>query len=426
MERSEESSPIVFHCPNCGAALPIPDTPTVRCQYCGTIVLVPPKYRSANHPEPTNPPAQVFVPLDRNMADSVRSNKNPFKGILSFVIIMVIVCIVIAGVLSSTGVLTTAAIFGGAAREISQQSYASQATNKAAATTAPSATPIPPVSVDLVFGGDGTGPGQFDDPRYVAVDTDGNLFVGDYSDGRIQKFDPSGNFLMLINVEPDRNDNILIRSMTADYRGNLYIARGGDLLIYATQNGEPTGSIPGQFPSLNHDQVVADPANNLYAVNTSQRDGLIKYDPKASILWSKDNVLEDIVQKNKPYDLTQLVVDGVGNIFILNRVGYEIYKINSQGTFLDRFGSKGKGQQQFNNPSSIAVDGKGRIFVVDSEQGYLLKVFDSNGTYLKSLPWPKEITYPYMILFDVRGNLYAVTNTSQVARMKIKPEALEN
>jgi DNA-binding beta-propeller fold protein YncE len=226
----------------------------------------------------------------------------------------------------------------------------------------------------------------------------------------------------LINVEPDRNGNTIIRDMAGDYRGNLYVARSGDLLIYSMADTSQTGSIPGHFPDLNHDQVIADPANNLYAVSTTNGNSVLKYSPGAEIVWGKDQILEGIAPKNKPSDVSELIVDGLGNIFILNRVGYEIYKFDPQGNFVDRFGSRGDEPMQFSSPASITVDGKGRLFLLDSAQGYVLKIFDNSGTYLKVLPWPDEITYPRMLLFDANGNLYTVTNTNQVARMTISEE----
>ncbi|NDD37489.1 MAG: hypothetical protein EB082_03600 [Verrucomicrobia bacterium] len=45
------------------------------------------------------------------------------------------------------------------------------------------------------WGGLGSGPGQFDNPRGVAVDAAGNVFVADTGNHRIQKFDNNGNYL---------------------------------------------------------------------------------------------------------------------------------------------------------------------------------------------------------------------------------------
>ena len=44
------------------------------------------------------------------------------------------------------------------------------------------------------WGSKGTGPGQFDLPHTIAVDPQGNVYVGDRSNKRIQVFDNDGNF----------------------------------------------------------------------------------------------------------------------------------------------------------------------------------------------------------------------------------------
>jgi hypothetical protein len=40
----------------------------------------------------------------------------------------------------------------------------------------------------------------------VTLDSEGNLWAADYQDGRVQQFDPSGKFLQLIQVPPDKNE----------------------------------------------------------------------------------------------------------------------------------------------------------------------------------------------------------------------------
>ena len=71
----------------------------------------------------------------------------------------------------------------------------------------PQARPTPGFAqIVQEFGAKGSGPGQMDDARYVALDADGNIWTADYQDGRVQQFDPSGKFLQLIQVPPDKND----------------------------------------------------------------------------------------------------------------------------------------------------------------------------------------------------------------------------
>jgi DNA-binding beta-propeller fold protein YncE len=325
-------------------------------------------------------------------------------------------------------VFTTTKMVSQSANGISSQSSGNLplATPTRAPTT-PTATPLPPVTVVMKFGGEGIGPGQFDDPRYIALDPDNNIFVADYSDGRIQKFDPNGKFLQLINVEPDRNQYTIIRDMATNYNGSLFIVRGGDILVYDTADGTLINTIPGKFPELSYDMLAIDAANNLYAISKGAGFAdMIKLDPEGKQLWKKSKFLEGIVKRNTPADVNRISVDGLGNIFILNYFGYEIYEFDTQGSFVDRFGSKGKELQQFNSPDTLAINGDGKVIVVDSGNWYTIKVFDSGGSFLGALAWPDEITFPRENIFDLQGNLYTVTNTAQVARLTLDLKELDN
>ncbi len=53
------------------------------------------------------------------------------------------------------------------------------------------------------FGEPGTGQGQFNTPHTIAADKDGNVYVGDRGNGRIQVFDHSGKFLHMITQMND-------------------------------------------------------------------------------------------------------------------------------------------------------------------------------------------------------------------------------
>ena len=61
----------------------------------------------------------------------------------------------------------------------------------------PATCPAPPArcSPALTFGSLGTGNGQFNTPRDVAVDGSSNIYVADAANSRVEAFDPSGHFL---------------------------------------------------------------------------------------------------------------------------------------------------------------------------------------------------------------------------------------
>src|SRR5262249_23653610 len=67
------------------------------------------------------------------------------------------------------------------------------------------------------------------------------------------------------------------------------------------------------------------------------------------------------------------VSDGYGN----SRVVY----FSKEGKYLGQQGKKGKGPGEFNLPHAICLDGKGRIYVGDRENGRI-QVFDTSGKVL--------------------------------------------
>ena len=48
---------------------------------------------------------------------------------------------------------------------------------------------------DRAWGSSGSGPGQFNIPHALALDSQGRLFVGDRNNARVQIFDQEGNFI---------------------------------------------------------------------------------------------------------------------------------------------------------------------------------------------------------------------------------------
>lgn len=53
----------------------------------------------------------------------------------------------------------------------------------------------------MSFGEPGSGPGQFNTPHSIAADAEGNIYVADRGNGRIQVFDGNGKFLRQIRID---------------------------------------------------------------------------------------------------------------------------------------------------------------------------------------------------------------------------------
>ena len=407
---SSASNPQLFHCPTCGASLPNPEASTVRCQYCGSNVLVPPEFQPKK--EPVQP---VFsTPAISYSSPPViieTSSRSPVGTLIGIIVMLAVIGSIIIGVLVFTGIFATTSMVSQTVKQVSTQVVSAPTrapANTAVPTAIPTATPIPPASIALQIGGKGTGPGQFDDPRSIAVDLDGNIYVANYQGGRVQKFDPSGKFLMLIQVEPGSNMVDIITDMAVDLAGNLYVVRGGDIVIFSNADGKLLDTIPNKFPGLLYRRVALDPTNNLYAVGDSQSGGndLYMLEPGGRAAWKQQDFIYKVNQ-NDPADVQSLAVDGLGTIFALDRRGPRIFKFDNQGQFIDQFGGATDGPDNLRSPMSMAVDGKGRIFVADS---FDIKVFDNQGGFITSFHVENSLGVPFDMAFDLQGNLYLVTN----------------
>ena len=108
------------------------------------------------------------------------------------------------------------------------------------------------------WGQKGTGPGEFDLPHTIAIDSQGRLFVGDRSNERIQIFDQDGNFLeewdqfgRPSGIFIDDDDTIYV----ADYQ------KHEALLIGSAKDG----SIATRIEPVIAEGIAVDAAGNVFA-----------------------------------------------------------------------------------------------------------------------------------------------------------------
>ena len=104
-----------------------------------------------------------------------------------------------------------------------------------------------------------TGPGQFSAPSNVAVDADGNVYVTDTLNSRVEMFDSDGNFISTFGKAGDGPGYFFRpKGIAVDCDGHIWVAdqyqdrvqvynREGQLLTYI---GDTHANGPGQFKAL--------------------------------------------------------------------------------------------------------------------------------------------------------------------------------
>ena len=351
--------PQTFDCPKCGAPVsyePSPDLSatksTVRCDYCHSQLIAPNELAG-------QPPQVVRVHFG--------ASGGKFPKWILLVLAIPLISLIVGG-LAAVGALVPA--FYSVRRTVIQPTRATTTTNAPKKETRNSFA-----NVLLEFGSEGIGPGMFTDARSIAVDSAGRIYVGEYTGGRIQVFDPAGKFQTQWSIG-DRKT--ILRGLAANRNGTLYVAEGGRIYRYRGENGEKLGQL--EYERWGFDDVTVGADGGVVTAWQSNRDDIVVFDANGKVVRT---IPEAISGASGDSELAMRVaVDGGGYIYALGRFNNGVFKFARDGKFINRFGSDGDQPGQFRAPYSIAVDGYGRIYVGDMKG---IQVFDANGRYLTLL-----------------------------------------
>jgi sugar lactone lactonase YvrE len=131
------------------------------------------------------------------------------------------------------------------------------------------------------FGKNGSGPGEFNVPHALAMDSRGRLFVGDRANSRIQIFDQDGKFIeewkqfgRPSGLFIDKNDVLYVADSESDDARNPGFRRG--IRIGSARDGKPAALIPDPWSSdprpatTSPEGIAADAAGNIYGVEVTE------------------------------------------------------------------------------------------------------------------------------------------------------------
>jgi len=243
----------------------------------------------------------------------------------------------------------------------------------------------------------------FNNPQGLSVDSKGNVFVSDAYNDLIREISTTGSVTTIAGNQTIgyHNGAALSASFYApngqafDAQGNLYVADFGNNVI---RKITPAG-----------------------IVSTYAGTGLPGYRNGAADSAHLTGSSDSLAVFNHPQGIA---VDAAGNVFVADRGNNVIREIYPSGRTRTVAGNKVKGfidatgaNAFFNNPTGVAVDGSGNIYVTDQGNSALRKVNSTTQVVTTLAGNPVQVSLlnlPSAITIDKQGNLYIVDEGGRI------------
>jgi DNA-binding beta-propeller fold protein YncE len=235
----------------------------------------------------------------------------------------------------------------------------------------------------LAWGSRGSEDGQFleisENTGYLAVDAQGNVYVADTNNQRIQKFDANGKFLAKWTapawVTDDKTYPVYITA-TAD--GFIYALVYSDNTTPVVQKYDAQGKFLlqwGDQGSLKFNSPLAITSDSQGHVYVSELTGIIYTFDDFGTLDSKFSLSP---VNNVVTTPTGLARDTVGNFYITDGPNNRAIKVDATGKLLAAWGSQGTAPGQLFRPYGITVGADDKIYIVEHVNNRL-QIFGQGG-----------------------------------------------
>ncbi|MFN2432628.1 MAG: NHL repeat-containing protein [Gemmatimonadota bacterium] len=245
-----------------------------------------------------------------------------------------------------------------------------------------------------MYGTHGSGVGQFDRPRSIGADVNGNVYVADTGNRRVVRLLWQDRQLRWAGELPGRfaepwgiavappGDEVYVSDREADQVLRWAPPGGGATSTTAGRDSagaagdQPPGGLVPLFPQglprptalavLDRDERWLRGKEDALFVVYEDGARLGKFDfagrPLASVAAAERETLR------APPRFAHVATDFYGNVYVTDSGNGTIYKYTRDLTFLTRYGEQGEGEFQLDEPRGIAIWKRfGQIFVAERE-----------------------------------------------------------
>jgi sugar lactone lactonase YvrE len=209
---------------------------------------------------------------------------------------------------------------------------------------------------------------------------------------------PEGmNFGEVPGVAVNSRGHVFVFTRSNSANGPAYAPTAAQLLEF-DQNGNYVREIgKGLYAWSFAHSVRIDKDDNIWAIDKGS-DMIVKFNPAGRVQWVFGRRKESAEEETGPWEHvnpplpaedglfrqpTDVAWDSQGNIYITDGyINSRVAKFDKNGDWVKSWGTKGTGPGQFNLPHSIAIDRNDNIYVGD-RSNHRIQVFDTDGKFLR-------------------------------------------
>ncbi|MGH2940154.1 MAG: hypothetical protein ACRDPE_18755 [Solirubrobacterales bacterium] len=219
-----------------------------------------------------------------------------------------------------------------------------------------------------VYGGSGTGNGQYNVPTGPSIDS-GHVWIADYANNRIQELNESGGFISKIGETGKGNGPYFERptEVAVDASHHLWVADAANNRVEElTETGSFIRSVSslGAAGSLNWPAALAVGPGNKIWVTDYYNHRIVELSETGAFLRQFGGNASEPGALSAPIGLA---VDSHEDVWVADTVLNRVLEYNGRGEYMGQFGASGSGPGTLNYPRDVALDGKGHLFVSDTE-----------------------------------------------------------